>query len=259
MANDHVFRQVLNGGHRRGGNIVRFMHGYPRWSKTFAALAIASIGTLPLPIVHRSIVINMARADHPLERFDALDTAALDEIHERIYVWARNVTLDTDPAMPGKIVNRAADNWRPLLAIADACGTEWGERARQAASIMTSDYQDEDLGVTLLTDIRKVFETLDTDRVPSADLVGGLLLMDEAPWSEWRGPRGDQQPRRLSLSGLAGMLSSFQNPLALDPGREARPTRPARATSAPTSRRRGIPTVVTAQRHNLRRGRNASA
>jgi len=35
--------------------------------------------------------------------------------------------------MPAGIFNRAADNWRPLLAIADLAGGEWPERARQAA------------------------------------------------------------------------------------------------------------------------------
>jgi putative DNA primase/helicase len=29
--------------------------------------------------------------------------------------------------------DRAADNWRPLLAIADAAGGAWPERARKAA------------------------------------------------------------------------------------------------------------------------------
>jgi hypothetical protein len=33
--------------------------------------------------------------------------------------------------------------------------------------------------------------------------------MPDAPWSEWRGQRGDQAPRPLSQAQLAGVLSPF--------------------------------------------------
>jgi hypothetical protein len=59
--------------------------------------------------------------------------------------WAGDhaVTLaGADPAMPAGFVNRVADNWRPLLAVADVVGGEWPERARQAASKLTSDGAD---------------------------------------------------------------------------------------------------------------------
>jgi hypothetical protein len=40
-------------------------------------------------------------------------------------------------------------------------------------------------------------------------LVAELNELLDAPWSEWRGPRDDQAPRRLSQSELARVLSTF--------------------------------------------------
>jgi hypothetical protein len=206
--NDGGFRQILNSGHRRGGKIVRVIEGQPRIYSTFAPMALACIGTLPLPLMHRSVVIDMKRASHQLERLE--DTAALDAVHQAVYGWARKATLDSDPSMPRALRNRFADNWRPLLSIADACGPEWGVRARQAAITMSTDYQDEDVGVTLLSHIREIFEAHAIDRIASAGLVEALIGMDEAPWCEWRGIRGDQQPRSLSQGELARLLAPFR-------------------------------------------------
>ena len=38
-----------------------------------------------------------------------------------------------DPLVPSELHDRAADNWRQLLAIADAAGGDWTRRAREAA------------------------------------------------------------------------------------------------------------------------------
>jgi len=35
--------------------------------------------------------------------------------------------------MPASLYGRAADNWRPLIAIADLAGSEWPARARRVA------------------------------------------------------------------------------------------------------------------------------
>jgi hypothetical protein len=37
-----------------------------------------------------------------------------------------------------------------------------------------------------------------------------LTAMDDAPWSEWRGIHGNQQPRKLSPGELARLLEPFQ-------------------------------------------------
>jgi hypothetical protein len=56
-----VLKSVFNAGHRRGGAVDRFMGGWTRKFVVFAPLAVAAIGTLPLPLMHRSVTINMQR------------------------------------------------------------------------------------------------------------------------------------------------------------------------------------------------------
>ena len=43
-----------------------------------------------------------------------------------------------DPELPSKLNDRAADNWRSLVAIADTIGGSWPEAARRAALILSA-------------------------------------------------------------------------------------------------------------------------
>ena len=54
--------------------------------------------------------------------------------------------------MPIELNDRAADNWRPLLAIADLAGGEWPQLAREAALILSGEAQDGAINVELLKD-----------------------------------------------------------------------------------------------------------
>ena len=90
--------------------------------------------------------------------------------------------------MPDGLDGRAADNWRPLISIADMAGGDWPGRARAAAAaISSSDGRDDSSArVMLLEDIWRVFQEQDTDRLFSADLVSALVEMEDRPWPEWR-------------------------------------------------------------------------
>ena len=225
LANNRTFRTIANGGHRRGGSVVRTIDGRPRSFSTFAPMALAAISavSLPLPLRRRSISIHMERADgsSDLTRFDEIsDKAALDIVRQSVSLWANEATLAPDPEMPKGLRGRAADNWRVLLSIADAYSEEWGERARLAALIMAHGYRDEDIVVTLLRDIREIFEAHRIDRIASAVLVEALLDLEDAPWAEWRGVKDDQQPRKLTQATLASLLKAFHiRPRSIWPAR----------------------------------------
>ncbi len=66
------------------------------------------------------------------------------------------------PTCRREIGNRTADNWRPLIAIADVAGGEWPERAREIA--IGDKMPVQELGIMLLEDIKKVFEEESVDR-----------------------------------------------------------------------------------------------
>jgi hypothetical protein len=206
-----VLRAVLNSGHRKGGSVMRFISGHPKRFATFAPVAVASIDVLTLPLMSRSITIRMTRHDgtRPLRRFDTADTADLDAIYSHVLSWVRTATLNPDPAIPPEVRGRQADNWRPLIAIADACSEAWGTSVREAAIAFAKEQADEDAVVLLLQDILEVFDTRGVDRLASKLLVEDLVGMDDAPWSEWRGVHGDRQARRLSQGELAQLLQPF--------------------------------------------------
>jgi hypothetical protein len=65
-----TLRAVLNSGHRADGTIMRYIDGGPQEFNTFAPVALATIGILPLPLMHRSVILHMERAPIPQTRFD---------------------------------------------------------------------------------------------------------------------------------------------------------------------------------------------
>jgi hypothetical protein len=131
-AADKLLKAVLNGGHRRGSKRVHMTREGLRSFSIYAPMAFAAIGLLPMPQMHRSIIIEMRRATRQLKRFDSADIATqleLSGVFRDVCRWARNVVLASDPPLPPGLRNRPADNWRPLIAVADSVGGEWPELA----------------------------------------------------------------------------------------------------------------------------------
>jgi hypothetical protein len=210
LLNDHVLRSVFNSGHGREGSIDRIVNGQPKKFRTFAPLAIAAIGTLPLPLLSRAAaVINMQRfapGEAKIHRLDDTDLS-FPAAREEIKKWAAISSLARDPEMPSSLSNRAADNWRVLFAIADDLGH--GEAARSAAIKLCANRRDEDPGVMLLTNTRTVFLTRGIDRITSLGLVEALVELDDGFWNEWGGPQDNCAPHKLTQGELARMLKRF--------------------------------------------------
>jgi hypothetical protein len=212
-------RAVFNSGHRKGGTVAILESGSLRKYSTFAPLALAlpdMFGVLPRTLNERGITISMERYDgqRELRRFDAIHPdPALDAAYGQILLFRRDVEqgvieLNPDPEMPAGMRNRFADNWRPLISIADALG--WGEQAREAMAAFAREYHVADIKIVLLIAIRKVFDACGADSLPTKTLLDALHALDEAEWSEFRGVRGDQQPHRLKDTELALMLKEFK-------------------------------------------------
>lgn len=206
-------RAIFNSGHRNGGTLGITERGSPRSYSTFAPLALALPDTmlgLPRTLNSRSITIVMQRdaGQHELRRFDVNQPdGALDATYRQILLWRRDVQLKSDPEMPANLRNRIADNWRPLISIADTLG--WGEQAREAMGIFVREFQDADAKILLLSDIRKVFDTSKLDRLPSKTLLAALHDLD-SDWNEFHGIRGAQQPHKFKETELASMLREFK-------------------------------------------------
>lgn len=203
-----VARAVLNMGHTRGAYVCRMVKGEPKKIPVFSPLAVAAIGTLPFPLLRRSISINMQRPgrDHKLERLDDASPQWAGAC-EQIRRWAATCTLACDPAVPTQLRNRAADNWRALLAIADDLGH--GDAARSAAIKMSGNRVYTEPGIALIADIMSIFDEKGVDRLTSRELVSALLDLNDGDWNEWRGIKEARPPHKLSQSELAATLRPF--------------------------------------------------
>jgi hypothetical protein len=208
--NDEL-RGILNSGHNRSGAHVMRLVGdtfEPRKFSTWAPTAIAMIGELPGTLEDRSISVRLRRrrSDEPLTRFRADRCPEFDLLARKAARWGADHVEDlrkTDPDVPAKLQNRAADNWRPLLAIADAAGGDWPTRARAFAEQFSVVEGASSEGVMLLADIRSIFDEWKGDRLTSQELVSALICMEERPWVEC------QRGRALTKNGLARLLRPF--------------------------------------------------
>jgi hypothetical protein len=109
-----------------------------------------------------------------------------------------------DPVMPNELNDRAADNWRPLLAIADLAGGEWPAHARMAALTLSGEsVNGDDIGVQLLRDIHVVFGP-GVGVLLSRQIVEDLCADPEKPWAEYS--RG----RPITQKQVANLLRGFR-------------------------------------------------
>jgi len=90
--------------------------------------------------------------------------------------------------MPPTIFNRAADNWRPLLAMAELAGRQWPDRARQAVIELSAAADDAvSSGVLLLGDIRELFHRDPLgDTLFTHEILYTLQQDENRPWLEWK-------------------------------------------------------------------------
>jgi len=209
--NDEL-RGIINSGHARDGQVIRLVGDdhEPRVFSTWCPVAIAAIGGLPGTIEDRSVIIQMRRrrSDERVARFRVDRVGAQQELGRKAARWAADsarALRDADPAVPTELNDRAADNWRPLLAIADRAGSQWPEKARRAALELSAVIAGEPdtMRTLLLSDIRVVFGMRKTDRLKSEALTTALNAMSDRPWPTF--DRG----RMMTPAGIARMLRPF--------------------------------------------------
>ncbi len=208
-------RGILNAGHSRKLAYVYRAVGddyEPRKFSVWAPKALALIGNLPDTVADRSIIIHMRRktTDERVQRFRE------DKAHEILYPlcqkaarWVSdhfNGIKDVEPEVPGTLNDRAQDNWRPLLSIADIAGGKWPERARQAAETLSGygDTDSDSFKVQLLEDIQAAIKEIgNPDKIKTEDLLRYLNSLEDHPWCEWK--KGNP----MSARNLSTLLRPF--------------------------------------------------
>jgi hypothetical protein len=199
-----ALRGILNAGFRRGG-VTSLCVGQGanlsyRDFPVFGAKAIAGIGKLPDTIADRAVPIELRRrrrGEH-VERFRQrkVEPHAVP-LNSAAAAWAEaNLTAlaEAEPELPDELDDRAQDIVEPLLAIAEAVGGEWPDRARRAAvALLTGEHRDdaESLGVRLLRDIRTIFDIEKAEQLRTTAILSELNQVDDAPWGSLRGQAMD--------------------------------------------------------------------
>lgn len=205
-------RGLLNAGYRRGGKAVRCEgdNHQLRAFSAFAPAALAGIGHLPGTLHDRSIVVKLVRAKpgEVLARFDSRHVIAETELSRKLARWTKDNFArlkGCDPKLPANAFNRLADNWRPLLAVAEVAGEDWPRRAIEAFANLTNseDVDGQGIGAMLLADIRIAFSEASATRMFSKELVQSLCRMSDRPWPE------AHHGKPISETWLARRLKSF--------------------------------------------------
>ncbi len=204
LPRNKLLQSILNGGHcRAGARVLRADSVYNVWCPKVVAL----IGELPSTLRDRSIRICLERK-RPHEVVAPLDAAAIARLKKLptcAVTWLAEKFKQiaaANPAMPAGVINRTCDNWRTLIAIADAAGGRWPELARSLA-VKAAAETESSPGVLLLHDIRQVAQDEGADRLATANLLDALNSNEDMPWGDWN------KGRPLTAAQLAQMLRPF--------------------------------------------------
>lgn len=213
LRDNEELRGLLNAGHKRGATALR-CEGDKNEVRAFSAFVpavLAGIGQLPGTLHDRSIKVQLVRAK-PGEvsaRFDSRHTEAETELCRKLARWSADNFAQLEaanPHLPDGAVNRLADNWRPLFAVAEIAGGDWPKRAKEAFEKLTSkeDADAQGIGMMLLADIREVFTEKRVQRLCSKELVESLCTMTDRPWPEVR-----KHGKEITAPWLAQRLKTF--------------------------------------------------
>lgn len=209
-------RALLNAGYKRGATIPRCVG--PKHDVidflVFVAVALAGLGNLPDTIMSRSVIIRMRRRA-PREQVESFRSREQDHVghalRDRLAEWAQEVGEKAGalwPELPDGVVDRPAEVWEPLLAVADVAGGHWPDLARAACGEMCKVRTDQhvSLGVRLLSDLRTIFGN--SDALHTKTIIARLCdgeeygLSADAPWAEIQG-------RPIGALALASMLAQY--------------------------------------------------
>lgn len=206
-------RGLLNAGHRRGAVagrcVVKGKTVETEEIPAYCAVALAGIGDLPDTILSRAIVVRMKRrapTETVIPYRRRVYAAEGEGLRNRLEAWAAEVLASVTaafPTIPDSVKDRDADVWEPLLAIAEAVGGQWTERARVAsvALVALSKASVPSFGIRLLADIRSVFG--ETDAMSTDSILKALYEIPESPWVDIKG-------KPLNDRGLAARLRKYE-------------------------------------------------
>lgn len=202
---------ILNSGHEKElAYVVRTVgeDHEPRRFTTWCPRAYAMIGLPKRTLLSRSIVTRLLRKPKEVNLEPLPELRRMRPDWERRRRQCARWVLDNkerlqnaDVGVDG-LVNRSADNWKPLFLIASTVGGDWLTKARCAAGVPEV-VNGEEINTVLLRDVRNIFDTRKTDRLPCAVLTLDLCQQIESPWAHY------DHHNPLTVNQLGDLLGSL--------------------------------------------------
>jgi putative DNA primase/helicase len=214
LKDDDVMRGIINSGHTRQlAYVLRVgSNGLVEQLSTWAPKAIAMIGDLPTTIADRCILVRLARRAksevvQPLRNIKGAEVVALQRKLARWTNDYREEIAFAEPSLPNIVNDRAADNWIPLLKIAQVAGGDWPTLALEALKGLNAVEHDEDSVTTiLLASLHAIFQEGERNFVSTDEIIVRLNENKSAPWADWRAGKG----MGMSAKKLGDLLRRFE-------------------------------------------------
>jgi len=206
---------AINAGYRKSGKRLVSVPVKGGWESkslsVFCPKVLSGISGLPAITASRCIPIHMQRmkrGDRVTDIDEYITEPEANELSGRCEAWSKahlKQLRDARPTGLDTLGDRQREVSRPLLAIADEAGKEWGERVRDAlVRLFTAraDEPDINIRIRLLHDMRDVFG--ENQRISSKEAVARLGADADAVWSSW-----GRSGKPINQSQLAKQLVNF--------------------------------------------------
>jgi Protein of unknown function (DUF3631) len=204
--------QIWNLGHRRGATISLQVGGRRKLINVHAPMLAAGVGSfLGQQQQSRTFTLEMkpyTAETKPEREYDDDEVGDLDAVYSYLRHWAAKAKLNPKPAMPPGVIRRYADNMRGLLSVADSCGSEWGQRAREALTFLLEKEKSVRPQITMVRHGLMIFDTLEPDQIGSVRFNRELKRLDlpDANWTRYRGPSGNDYAHPITMAEQSALL-----------------------------------------------------
>ena len=199
LKTNHELIGILNSGHTRDGQVVVNVRDDPTsdWTPkifaTWSPKSIAAIGNLPETLADRSIIIPLHRRPKAvaLRKYDSNQDEESATLRRKIVRWVLDhieALRSHKPQSVEPLNDRSADNWSPLLSIAEVAGNRWAQLAQTAALSLSASIDDRlSVSEMLLADFRTILEVAPNSHIRTAHLLEALENLGDRPWADFHG------------------------------------------------------------------------
>jgi len=164
----------------------------PTKFKTFAPMALAGKGeVLPESVMTRAVIIRLQRrmGNEYIEDF-LTDLVAFEaeELRDELLNWSDYRAQDISTLNPDLPVrDRDREVWLPLFIVAHLADEAWIKRAEIALANIQEAKSDNTLPKEreLLSDLWKIFQRQDKDKIKSAAIILALIEMPDSEWDTY--------------------------------------------------------------------------